>query len=152
MPINAHPDYLAAEKEYLAAQTPQEKIENLKRMISLAPSHKGAENLRAQLKTRYKKLKERFEKTKKTAKSRGTKIGIKKGDMQAVIIGLTNTGKSSLISLLTNAKPEISNVNFTTKTPARGVMNFYGGIQVQLIEIPAFESEYYDKNLVNTAD
>ena len=65
MPINAHPDYIAAEKEYILAQTLEERIEKLKRMISLAPSHKGAENLRAQLKTRLKKFQLQLEKSKK---------------------------------------------------------------------------------------
>jgi ribosome-interacting GTPase 1 len=33
-----------------------------------------------------------------------------------------------------------------------GMINYPTGVQVQLIEIPAFESEYYDKGLTNTAD
>lgn len=149
MPINAHPDYLAAEKEYEATQTLEDKISALKKMISLVPRHKGAENLRAQIKTRYKKLKEQLEKTKKSGKSK--KQGIKKQDMQAVIVGTTNTGKSSLLSLLTNAKPKIAEPKFTTTSPIIGMMN-YKGTNIQLIEIPAIESEYYDKGLVNTAD
>ena len=59
MPINAHPEYIAAEKEYIAAKTPEEKLKALEKMISVAPGHKGAEKLRAELKTRYKKLKEK---------------------------------------------------------------------------------------------
>ncbi|HLC86913.1 MAG TPA: GTPase [Candidatus Nanoarchaeia archaeon] len=149
MPVNVSPDYAHAEKEYLSAITLDEKIERLEELISLAPGHKGAENLRAQLKNRLKRLKERLEKSKKTSK--GTKVGIKKQDMQAVIIGFTNTGKSSLLSLLTSARPKISDTKFTTKEPAVGMMN-YATVQIQLIEIPAFESGYYDKGLVNTAD
>jgi len=149
MPINAHPDYLAAEKEYNYAQTLEDKLLALEKMISHAPSHKGAENLRAQLKTRYKKLKEKLKKGKKTGKT--SKQGIKKGDMQAVIIGMTNTGKSSLLSMLTNANPQIADYNFTTKNPIIGMIK-YKGVEIQLIEIPAFESEYYDRGLVNTAD
>ena len=62
MPINAHPEYLAAEKEYLAAYALEDKIEKLKKMISVSPSHKGAENLRAQLRNRLKRLIEKQEK------------------------------------------------------------------------------------------
>lgn len=149
MPINAHPEYLAAEKEYLAAETLEQKIEKLRKMISLAPAHKGAENLRAQLKTRLKKLTEQLEKNKKIG--RGGKEGIKKEGVQAVLIGKTGTGKSSLMNLLTKAKPEIADYNFTTKKPVVGMMN-YNGIDIQLIENPAFESEYYDKGLTHTAD
>jgi len=149
MPINAHPDYLLAEREHLLAQTPEDKIKTLEKMISVAPKHKGAENLRAQLKTKLKKLKEKLSKSKKQGK--GSKQGIKKHDMQAVIIGKTNTGKSSLIKLLTNAQPEIADYNFTTKHPIIGMIN-HAGTNIQLIENPAIESEYYDKGLTNSAD
>lgn len=149
MPINAHPDYLAAEKEYEAAQTLKEKVEKLKKMISHAPAHKGGENLRKQLKTRLKKFLEKQEKGKKSGKS--TKIGIKKEDMQAVIIGTSNSGKSSLLNNLTNAQPKISQTQFATTQPIIGMMP-HNGVSIQLIEIPAIESEYYDRGLVNTAD
>lgn len=149
MPINAHPDYLAAEKEYLAADTLEEKIEKLKKMISMAPGHKGAENLRAQLKTRLKKFQQQAEKSKKAGKS--SKVGIKKQDMQVALIGKSNSGKSALLAILTNANPLISDNPFTTTHPIVGMMN-YEGANIQLIEIPAIESEYYDKGLANTAD
>jgi ribosome-interacting GTPase 1 len=45
-------------------------------MISHMPGHKGAENLRAQLRARYKKLEQEIVRKKKTGKS--TRIGIKK--------------------------------------------------------------------------
>ena len=149
MPINAHPEFLAAEKEYIAAQTLEEKIEKLKKMISMAPSHKGGENLRKQLTTRRKKLETQLIKSKKTGK--GKQKGIKKEDMQAVIIGLNNSGKSSLLKILTNAKPIISEIQFTTITPLVGMMH-YAGTQIQLIEIPSVESDYYNKGIVHTAD
>lgn len=149
MPINAHPEYIAAEKEYFVAQTPEEKLKSLEKMISVAPSHKGAEKLRAELKTRYKKLKEKLEKG-KSKKSSG-KIGIKKEELQVVIIGLTNTGKSTLLKALTNASPEIGDYQFKTKRPTVGMMDYYG-TRVQMVEIPAIESEYYDRGIVNNAD
>lgn len=149
MPINAHPEFTAAEGEYLNAKTLEEKIEKLKKMISYAPSHKGGENLRAQLKARLKKLLEQKEKSKKSGKS--SKIGIKKEDMQAVILGRTNSGKSSILNFLTNAKTEISCSNFLTTSPKIGMMNYHGA-NIQIIENPAIESEYYDKGLIHTTD
>lgn len=149
MPINAHPDYIAAEGEYYKAQTLEEQIEKLKKMISLAPGHKGAENLRAQLRTRLKKLLEKKIKDKKAGK--GSKRGIKKEDMQGVLVGLTNTGKSSLLKILTNATPKISEFEFTTKSPIIGVLETHG-VQIQLIENPSIDSEEYDKGLTNSAD
>jgi len=56
-----------------------------------------------------------------------------------------------LLKSLTNASPEIASYKFTTKKPIVGMMP-YKGTQIQVIEIPAFESEYYNKGLVNTAD
>ncbi len=151
MPTNAHPEYIYAEKEYLNAESLEDKLKALEEMISFAPKHKGGENLRAQLKLRYKKLKERIATEKKAKKSARQGTGIKKEDMQAVIIGKTGAGKSSLISLLTNARPEIADYNFTTRTPVVGMMD-YNGVSIQLIEVPAIESEYYDRGIVNSAD
>jgi len=150
MPINAHPEYIAAEKEYIVAKSLGEKIEKLRKMISVAPSHKGAENLRAQLRGRLKRFQEKLEKGRKSGKH-SSKLGIKKEDMQAIIVGFTNSGKSMLLSKLTNAKPRISDIKFTTTSPIVGMMDYFG-TSIQLIENPAIESEYYDKGLSNTAD
>ena len=150
---NQSPFYQKAEAKFLSAQTLEEKIGALREMIRECPKHKSSENMLANLKTRYKKLNGQLVKSKKAGKS--SKERIRKEDMQAVVIGFTNTGKSSLLSALTNANPKISqrdNVLFSTKKPEVGMINYLSGIQVQLIEIPAFESEYYDKGIVNTAD
>jgi len=150
MPINASPHFDRAQAEYLQAQTTEQKIRCLKKMLALAPKHKGAENLLKQLKTRLKKLKYTKEKEEKSGKS-GGKAGIKKEDMQAVIIGKTNSGKSSLLSKLTNARPKISKVKFSTIQSTVGMMG-YAGTSIQLVEVPSVESEYYDKSIVHTAD
>jgi ribosome-interacting GTPase 1 len=149
MPINAHPEYIAAEKEYLNAVNAEEKIEKLKKMISYAPAHKGGENLRAQLKLRMKKLLEQQEKSKKSGKS--SKVGIKKGEMQIVLVGFANSGKSSVLSKLTNAKPVVSEKKLSTIEPQIGIMS-YMDVNMQIIENPSINSEYYDKGLTNSAD
>jgi hypothetical protein len=146
---NQSPAYQKAQGKFLLAITDKEKIEALEEMIKECPKHKSSENMLANLKTRYKKLKEKIEKGKKSGKS--NKIGIKKEDMQAALIGFTNTGKSSLLSILTNAHPKIANPEFTTTYPIIGMMD-YLGTSIQIIEIPAIESESYDRGLVNTAD
>ncbi|VVB82754.1 GTPase Obg [uncultured archaeon] len=150
MTVNAHPEYINAEKDFYKADNDEDRLIALEKMISVLPGHKGAEKLRAQIKLRYKRLKEKIAKEKKSKKG-GSKAGIKKEDMQAVIVGKTKSGKSSLISLLTNAKPEIAEYEFTTKFPIVGMMD-YNSIGIQLIEVPAIESEYYDRGIVNSAD
>ncbi len=148
---NQSPQYQQAEVKFLNAKTDKERLICLEEMIRECPKHKSSEKMLANLKTRYIKLAEKIERVKKTSKSRGGKIGIKKEDMQAVIVGFANSGKSSLMSRLTNAKTEISEYEFATKNPVVGMANIRGA-QVQIIEIPAIESEYYDRGIVNTAD
>jgi ribosome-interacting GTPase 1 len=148
MPINAHPDFLKAEKEYLQAGSSEEKIYWLEEMIRRAPAHKGAENLRAQLKTRLKKLLEKEEKSKKQGKG---KKGIRKEGFQFLLIGFTNSGKSSLLTKLTNAKPIIAEFPFTTFQPEIGTFEFQG-IKAQLIDQPSLGSENFDSGLANNAD
>lgn len=146
---NQSPFYQRAEKNFLEAENPEDKIHFLEEMIKECPKHKSSENMLANLRTRYKKLKSQAEKSKKARKS--SKIGIKKEEMQAVLIGKSNSGKSALLSILTNANPKISNNKFTTTNPIIGMMN-YQGTNTQLIENPGIKSAYYDKGLTNTAD
>ncbi len=149
MPINASYEYTNAEKRYLAAQTIEEKILALEEMIKTAPGHKGGENLRANLKTRLVKLKEKQEHAKK--KHGATKQGIKKESPQAVLIGLTQSGKSSIMSLLTNTSPHIDMYPFVTKEPLVGTL-YYEGTRIQIIDLPSINSEYCDLGIVNSAD
>ena len=148
---NQSPFYQKAEVKFLSAQTDEERVKALEEMIRECPKHKSSEKMLANLKTRYRKLKEKISRDKKVQKSRGGKAGVKKEDMQAVIIGMTNSGKSSLINLLTNVNPQINANRFTTNYPIVGMMG-YAGTSIQIIEIPAIESEYYDKGLAHTAD
>lgn len=150
MPINVNdPEYTKAEIAFHEAKTLEEQLLFLNRMISHAPTHKGAENLRQQLTTKRKRLEDQIKKKKKSGKS--TKKGIRKEEMQVVIIGKTNSGKSSLLKILTNAKVKISPVKFTTTKPTVGIME-YNNSQIQIIEIPATNSENFDKSIVHTAD
>jgi ribosome-interacting GTPase 1 len=60
----------------------------------------------------------------------------KEGDAQIVILGPTNVGRSSLLSLLTNAKVEISTYQYTTREPTPGMFQ-YQDLQFQIVEAPA---------------
>ena len=137
MPVNAPMEYYKAEERFKSAKSKDEKIAALEEMIRLLPRHHGSENAHAQLTSRLAKLK------KESEKKSGRRIGIKKeGDAQICIIGLANSGKSTLLSKLTDAKPKISSTPYTTTKPEIGMMD-YKGIKVQLVEIPStFDPEY----------
>ena len=51
------------------------------------------------------------------------------------IVGMPNSGKSSLLSMLTKAKPKIANYPFTTINPNLGVAN-YNNREITLADIP----------------
>ena len=148
MPINASPHYIKAEGEYLSAQTTLEKIMCLKKMISLAPSHKGGENLRKELKRRLARLKYVGEKESK--KKSGMK-GIRKEGYQFALIGKTNSGKTLLLSKLTRASGLVADYKFTTKEPEIGTFE-YNGVRAQVIDLPPIGGDDFDSNIANTAD
>ncbi|MFH1637488.1 MAG: GTPase [Candidatus Woesearchaeota archaeon] len=146
MPINAKPEYFKAEGKYYQAETTAERIKALEEMLSKAPSHKGAEKLRAGIKQKLSKQRELLSKEKQK-KGSGRSFAIKKdGAAQIVLVSLPNAGKSTLLSNLTNAKPQIADYDFTTRTPEVGIMD-HRGVQIQVVEIPAFYNAFaYSEN------
>ena len=54
MAVNATPQYKKAEEEYRRAQTAQEQVACLEKMLVLLPKHKASEKVQADLKTRLK--------------------------------------------------------------------------------------------------
>ena len=62
MPINADYKYIEAQKKLDEAKTTQEKIRALEGLLSASPSHKGAEKLRLEIKTKISRLKTKQEK------------------------------------------------------------------------------------------
>ncbi len=148
MPANLPAEAKHKWREASEARRPEEKIEKLQEFLSLVPKHKGTENLRAQVKRKIAILrKEITEKKRKKAGVGGPKIFVEKeGDAQIVILGLTNVGRSSLLSLLTNAKVEISNYQYTTKEPTPGMFQ-YQDLQFQIVEAPALMEGSADRGV-----
>jgi ribosome-interacting GTPase 1 len=147
MPANVSIEYNQAEKEYDKAQTAKEKLAALEKLISVAPSHKGAENLRANLRWRYNKLKESMEKAKKSGK--GTQQSIKKEAMQVCLVGFSNSGKSQIFNALTGLNTKVSDFAHTTTKPEVGMMP-YEDAKIQLIDMPPLPNT--DMGIINSAD
>ncbi|MBQ5840869.1 MAG: GTPase ObgE, partial [Clostridia bacterium] len=52
------------------------------------------------------------------------------------LVGFPNVGKSTLISVVSEAKPEIANYHFTTITPVLGVVRPAPGVSFVMADIP----------------
>ena len=147
MPINAGPEYFAAEQRYLTAKSKEDRILALEEMIRALPKHKGTEHLVAELRKRLKKFKSEAS----SKASQKPRFSIRKqGAAQVCIVGLTNSGKSTLLNKLTKADAEIADHPYTTKEPAVGMME-YKDVQIQVVEIPStFEPELI--SILHTTD
>ncbi|MHA1626388.1 MAG: TGS domain-containing protein [Candidatus Asgardarchaeia archaeon] len=136
MPTNLPPEAQAAYMRHLEARTLEDKIKTLEEFLSLIPKHKGTEKLIALHRSRLVKFKKML-KEKKTREKRGARTSgffiPKEGDIQVVLIGLKGSGKTCLLTSLTNAK---ANVGKTTVEPNKGVAFCCGGVQFQIIDSP----------------
>ncbi len=142
MPVNVTAEYAAAELAYTRASTTQEKIAALQKMLQEVPKHKGSEKLQAEIKSKLAKFKATLKKQAQL-KKKAFSIAIKKeGAAQVALVGTTNSGKSTLLARLTNAKPEIAAYPFTTKLPETGMLD-YKGVKIQIVEIPAITKNFY---------
>jgi len=144
---NQSPFYRRAEQEFHEATTDEQRITCLEIMIKECPKHKSSENMLRNLTTRLKKLKSNLLKQKKSGKS--SRQGIKKADMQCVLAGFTNAGKSTIFKTLTNLNPKISPHQFTTHGPQLGTFKFED-VSIQIIDTPSFPN--HDKSLINSTD
>ena len=136
MPTNIPPEAQAKWEEYSKAKTPEEKLQKLKEFYALIPKHKGTEKMEKFIKRRMAELREEIERRRTAKKSKGPSLMVeKRGAAQMVLIGFTNSGRSTILSTLTNARVEVSPNPFTTIRPVEGMMEFRGA-QIQIVEAP----------------
>jgi len=154
MPANLTPQYSKAEEEYRRAQTPQEQVACLEKMLVLIPKHKGTEKLQADLKTRLKEAREELEAEKKAPKKGKSYKIPRQGAGQVILLGAPNAGKSRVLAELTNATPEVAPYPFTTREPLPGMMP-WEDVKVQLIDTPPITDSHFESYLpgmVRSAD
>jgi len=138
MPANLPPQYFEAERNFRQAKSPAEKIAALEEMLAIMPKHKGTDKLRAELRQRIAKLTQAA--GKKLATQRASMVIPKEGAGQVAIIGPPNSGKSQLVSTITNASPAVAEYPYTTQSATPGMMELEN-IKVQLIDTPPLSSQ-----------
>jgi len=154
MPANLTPQYLEAEAKFKQAKTISEKIKALEVMMAVIPKHKGTEKIRGQLKSRMAKLKEELQRKPTIGRAEQAYNIKREGAAQVVLLGLPNSGKSSLFSKVTHAFSEVADYPFTTQKPIPGMMKFEN-IQIQLVDTPPIQLDHIEpglSNLIRNAD
>ena len=152
MPTNLPPQYFEVERKLRSAKEPAEKIEILEEMLAIMPKHKGTDKLRADLRGRIAKLTQLLEK--KSGAHRASMLIEKVGAAQVAVVGLPNSGKSQLVSSVTNAAPAVAEYPFTTQRATPGMMEFEN-IQIQLIDTPPLAPqaiEFWVPHMLRRAD
>ncbi len=137
MPANLPPQFFALQTKLKQAVAPEEKISILEEMLAICPKHKGTEKVQKDLKTKIAKLKKQ---KLKRAKKEVLYSVPKEEAGQIAIIGPVNSGKSSLLNVLTNAGAKVAPYPFTTSMPKPAMMR-YENILIQLIDTPPLSKE-----------
>ncbi|MBN1445071.1 MAG: 50S ribosome-binding GTPase [Candidatus Omnitrophica bacterium] len=135
MPVNLPPQYHQKEAELKTAKTLEEKISVLEELLAIMPKHKSSEKLQALLKTKIAKYKKLIEKGPHVAKRTAVPAVKREGAGQVALCGPANSGKSTILSVITKAKPDIADYPFTTKMPVPGMLR-YCDINIQLVDTP----------------
>ena len=137
MPANLPPEAKAKLAKYSEAKTLEEKIQALEEFLSVAPKHKGAENLLLWARKRLAELREELEHQKRKKKGGGgvKHLVEKEGAAQVAVIGPPNTGKSSIVQVLTGARTRVAEYPFSTLHPVPGMLRFED-IYFQLVDTP----------------
>lgn len=143
MPANLPPEWYKVKEKYDNAKNKTKKVKHLEELLSVTPTHKGTENLRAQLKRKLSKLKKKQPQIKKGGKTYTVK---KEGDLQISIVGLPNSGKSTFLKKWTSAEPKIAKYPYTTKEPEVGMFK-WKDLEFQLVEIPST----FDREILGVA-
>lgn len=157
MPANLPPQYYELEREFNKETDLHEKLRMAQELLTIMPKHKGTDKLQAEMKAKISKLKKQIDDSGKKHGSRHADPHShidKEGAGQIILIGPPNSGKSSLLESLTNAKPLVADYPFTTREPLAGMM-FFETVHLQLIDTPAISDDQtppYLPNLIRQAD
>jgi len=160
LPANLTAEAKAKWNRAQQARTAKEKIPALEEFLSSIPKHKGNERLRAQIKRKIALLKAETQTKHRRGSGRASERTVEKaGAAQIAVLGLTKTGRSSLLTAVTAARPVVASYPYATKESVPGMLQFED-VQFQLVELPALvpggEGRYVlqegSADLVRTSD
>lgn len=143
MPANLTPQYKEAESRYRSATDDAERMTALQEMLRVIPKHKGTEKLQGEIKAKIAKLKKAGSSRGGATRQKSLDSIPREGAALIPLVGAPNCGKSQFLATVTNAKPEVANYPFTTRTPLAGMMP-WENIQFQLIDLPPIAEEAYE--------
>jgi ribosome-interacting GTPase 1 len=146
MPANLTPEYF---KWLRQATTTEEKILAVERMLAVIPKHKGTDHMRADLRRKLSKLKEVSEQRSARGKQADVFHIPKTGAVQIALIGMPNSGKSSIVAALTKARVIVADFPFATGVPVPGMIQFED-VQLQIIDTPPITAQYSAPGQVGT--
>jgi ribosome-interacting GTPase 1 len=113
-----------------------EKIKKIEEEMSKTQINKNTEHHLGLLRAKLAKLKREQDEARTRGGGSSVGYGVKKsGDGTAVIIGLPNVGKSTLLNHLTNSKSPVGAYKFTTLTVVPGVLE-HKGASIQILDLP----------------
>jgi hypothetical protein len=154
MPANLTPQFIKARERFHKAKEPDEKLAALEEMLRTIPRHKGTDHMVGDIRRQIAKLQDAGLRSKKGRGGGGHDHMPKEGAGQAVLVGPPNSGKSSLVAALTNARPEVADYPFSTLVPVPGMMRFEDA-PIQLVDLPPLSVEYTEPwvySLIRAAD
>jgi ribosome-interacting GTPase 1 len=147
MPTNLPAEAKAKWIKVMEAKTPEEKMKAIEEFLSAVPKHKGTERLREWATKRLAELREEIEERKRKRGSRVSFFIEKEGDIQVVVAGPPNTGKSLLVNKLTGARTIVADYPFSTTYPVPGMLR-YNDVYFQLIDTPPLTRGVYLRKVV----
>lgn len=148
MATNVSPGYIAAEEKFRTATTDEERLAALREMLSTVPKHKASEKLQADLKHRISVMARSIQ-AKPPAKTTDLFHVPRSGAGQVVLLGLPNSGKSSLVATTTNAPAKVAPYPYTTALPMPGMWHFED-VPIQLVDTPPVTAEHIPGGLLGT--
>jgi len=144
MPANLPPEFYEAKDRYKEASEPGEELDALREMLAELPDHKGTDKVKADIRKRISKVKQKQQRERKQEKKRkkGRSMTIERqGSGQIFLYGPANSGKTTILNQLTSLDRDTGDYQFTTRKPYPG-MTTYQNVNLQLVDFPPINTNY----------